>query len=52
MFRIRIGFNVDPDPDPAFHIKADPDPALPSQNVDFDMKNVLYVVIIRESIPT
>jgi hypothetical protein len=27
MFRIRIGFNVDPVPDPAFYIKADPDPA-------------------------
>jgi hypothetical protein len=26
VFRIRIGFNADPDPDPVFYFNADPDP--------------------------
>jgi hypothetical protein len=26
VFRNRIGFNADPDPDPAFYLNADPDP--------------------------
>ncbi len=55
VFRIRIGFNADPDP--AFYLNAepDPDPDLGSQtnadsdpdpghkNLGFEIKNVLYV---------
>ncbi len=26
VFRIRIGFNADPNPDPVFHVNPDPDP--------------------------
>ncbi len=26
MLRIRIGFNADPDPNPAFYLNADPNP--------------------------
>jgi hypothetical protein len=43
VFRIRIGFNADPDP--AFYLNADPDPdpgqTLPSQKVKFYIKNTL-----------
>ena len=47
----RIGFNADPDP--AFFLKADPDTdpgqTLPSQKVGFDMKNILYVGVIKHT---
>jgi hypothetical protein len=56
MFRVRIGFNTDPDP--AFYLNADPDPNIRIQGAkpmrilvrlcghkkfDFDMKKILYV---------
>jgi hypothetical protein len=56
VFRIRIGFNADPDPvfylnadpDPGNQTNADPDPdpgqTLPSQKVGFIMNNILYVI--------
>ncbi len=42
----KIGFNTDPDPDPAFYLNADPDHKVRlchHKKLSFDMKNILYV---------
>ncbi len=36
MFRIRVSFNADPDPDPAFFLNADPDPGFDPEPAIFD----------------
>ncbi len=45
MLWIRIGFNADPHPDPAFYLNADPDPGqtFKSQKVEFLHKNIINV---------
>ncbi len=41
MLRIRIGFNADPDTDPAFFVNADPDP-IQMQGLDDQKLEKIY----------
>jgi hypothetical protein len=64
VFRIRICFYADTDPvfylnadpDPGSHTNADPDPdpgqTLPSEKMEFDMKNILCVANMPYNIST
>jgi hypothetical protein len=44
---LQIGFNTDPDPDPAFYLNPDPDIKSDfaiTKKLGFDMKNILYAI--------